>query len=200
MDKKPLVKEDVVGEVEKVEEKVLTIAELEAKLVAAAKAVDLKVVREVSRQLESAEKAKAEVERKAVMKVIDDLTKKVKGLLDKVVEVLKEKGELDKVDGVWYAADFGNASTSCRLLKSTPRAKSEGKGQGSYISRPEKTTDLLNLVGGAVMFEKDTVVTIDKVEVVMKTGTTFKAAHDYSTNGGWRNSVRMALLKEAKLI
>ncbi len=76
----------------------------------------------------------------------------------------------------------------------------KGSGGGGYISRPEKTHDLLNQVGNNVMFEVDTEVTIDKVRQTMKAGMTFKEAWDYSNNGGWRNRVRMAILKEAGLV
>ena len=65
-------------------------------------------------------------------------------------------------------------------------------------STPSK--ELLDKVGENVMFAEDTTRTIQKEEHIMPAGMTFKQAYDYSTNGGWRNSVRMALLKEAGLI
>ena len=46
----------------------------------------------------------------------------------------------------------------------------------------------------------DTKATIDKKEVTLPAGMTYQAAYDYSTNGGWRNRVRMAIAKAAKLV
>ena len=102
--------------------------------------------------------------------------------------------------------DFGairekGINPSCRLVKGK-RSESGGGGSGksSYISNPAKSADLLAQVGNNVMFAEDTACTIDKVEHIMPAGTTFKEAYDFSTNGGWRNRVRMALLKEAGII
>jgi len=181
-------------------EKIRTVELISAELEKAIKAKDYKLVSKLSSEIAKIEAAKEAAEKDAKVKALEAMTAKVKSAIDKVIQTFINSKELDKADGVWYVNDFGEKLTSCRLMKSQPKKRGEGKGSGSYVSRPEKTADLLAQVGSHPMFADDTVVTIDKAEVTMKAGTTLKQAYDYSNNGGWRNRVRMALLKEAGLI
>ena len=50
------------------------------------------------------------------------------------------------------------------------------------------------------MFKVDAVVRIDKKDYTMAAGTTYTQAQAFSTNGGWRNRVRMTLAKELGLV
>ena len=89
-----------------------------------------------------------------------------------------------------------------RLTKGAKKSAGAGEGGGnrSYVANPTRSVDLLAKVGGNIYIKAATTATIDKSEVSLPAGMTFKQAYDFSTNGGWRNRVRMALLKEAGLI
>ena len=150
------------------------------------------------------EKAKKEALQSELVKVTADTLAKLTTYADSLVE----SGELDGAEGIWFALDFGTIrekgiNPSCRLMKGSRKASAGGgasAGKSSYVANPAKSADLLAQVGGNVYFAETTTVTIDKVEQVMDAGMTFKQAYDFSTNGGWRNRVRMALLKEAGVI
>lgn len=149
-----------------------------------------------------AEKAKKEALLSELIAVTQETSSEFSALADRLVDA----GKLEGAEGIWFAFDFGairekGINPSCRLVKSK-RTSGEGGGGGksSYVANPAKSADLLAQVGSNVMFTEDTAVTIDRVEQVMERGTTFKMAYDFSTNGGWRNRVRMALLKEAGII
>ncbi len=161
---------------------------------------DWKLISKLSSELAKLQAAKEQELKDAKLKALAGLTEKVKQAIDKAVQKFVDDKSLDAADGIWYARDFGEKLVEVRLMKSVPRKRGEGKGTGSYVSRPEKTADLLAQVGSHVMFKEATAVTIDKIEQTLKAGTTFQQAYDHSNNGGWRNRVRMALLKEARLI
>lgn len=178
------------------------IVEAEMEKAFAAKPRDGKLISKLAAELAKIDAAHEAAEREAKVKALVAIETEVKKAIMAAIEPFIKSKKLDVAEGVWFAYDFGDKSESIRLLKgSAKKSKTgEGGGGGSYVSRPEKTADLLNQVGAHVMFKEDTVVTIDKQEVTMKAGTTLKQAFDYSNNGGWRNRVRMALLKEAGLI
>ncbi len=183
------------------EVKVADVATLEAQLKAAVTKGDYKAVRQIAKELDDAEKAQAAAERELKLKALADTTLKVKQKIDAVVQKMIDSKELDFADGVWYANDFGSTETSCKLMKSavkTGTGKSSGKG--SYKPCDIPTSELLAKVGDNVMFPEATVVTIDKVEQTIPAGMTFSEALKYSTNGGWRNRVVMAIRKEAGAI
>ena len=161
---------------------------------------DMKQVSKLAGEIAKLDAASESAEREAKVKALADKTIKVKSAIDKAVQKFMDDGSLDVADGVWYSYDFGTKESTCKLSKGTAKKAGTGGGSGSYVSRPEKTADLIAQVGSHPMFKEETVVTIDKVEHTMKAGTTLKEAFDYSNNGGWRNRVRMALLKEAGLI
>jgi hypothetical protein len=129
-------------------------------------------------------------------------TAQAKTQIDAFIQDMIDSKEYDGAEGFWYAKDFGEVESTLKLTKSARKASvaGESSGKSSYVANPAKSADLLAQVGANVMFEEDTEVTIDKVAQTISAGTTFKEAYDYSTNGGWRNRVRMALLKEAGII
>lgn len=197
-----------------------SMAQLQTSMTDAVGKKDWKAVSAIAKQIagleaekEKLEDEKKKAEREAKLAGLATATKNVAIAFNATVngkavqDAIKALG--DVCEGVWFALDFGQPqevgiNPTVRLVKITKGAKGgaakTGNGSGSYISRPEKTADLLAQVGDNVMFKADTAVTIDKKEVTIKAGTTFKEAHDFSDNGGWRNRVRMALLKEAGLV
>ena len=204
-----------------VEETVKTKDDLMAGMQVAVSASDWKAVSKISAEIakmvateEKAEKdvklavlAEATISVKNIFDIIitaiadaKPMSDKLAGNLTNAINKLASDKALDVADGVWFARDFGEGElTSCKLMKAAAKAKSTGATNGSYVSRPEKSADLLAQVGEHVMFAEATEVTIDKVNHTMPAGTTLNEAYKYSTNGGWRNRIRMALLKEAGL-
>lgn len=171
------------------------------------KAKDMKLMGQLSKlytkKEAEAEKTKRDTLLAELVKTTQETLAKFSDLADEMVEA----GTLDGAEGIWFAYDLGailekGINPALRLVKTKRAASGEGvsSGKSSYVANPAKSADLLEQVGGNVMFQEDTTVTIDKVEQVMPVGTTFKKAYDFSTNGGWRNRVRMALLKEAGII
>jgi hypothetical protein len=146
-----------------------------------------------------AEKAK----RDALVNELVEKTANAKARFDELVEELTSSGEYDGAEGFWFAKDFGDVASTLKLTKSARKTAGEGSvssGKSSYVANPAKSADLLAQVGDNVYFAEDTEVTIDKVTQTMPAGMTFKEAYGFSTNGGWRNRIRMALLKEAGVI
>lgn len=168
---------------------------------------DMKLMAQLSKLYTKAEATEEKSKKDALLAELIAVTAETAEGINAFVESLVEAGKLEGADGVWFALDFGairekGINPSCKLIKSTRKATGEGTstGKSSYVANPAKSAELLDKVGGNVMFSEETLVTIDKVEQTMPAGTTFKAAYDHSTNGGWRNRVRMALLKEAGII
>ena len=168
---------------------------------------DMKLMGQLSK-LYTKKEAEAEKSKKeALLAELIQVTQDTAKALTQAVDDMVEAGKLEGAEGIWFAYDFGairekGINPSCRLVKGQ-RSTGEGgggSGKSSYVANPAKSADLLAQVGENVMFAEDTSVTIDKVEQTMAAGTTFKGAYDFSTNGGWRNRVRMALLKEAGII
>lgn len=167
---------------------------------------NMKLMGQLSKLYTKKEGEEEKAKKDALLAELISVTQETLATFHKLAEELEASGKLEGADGIWFAYDFGairekGINPSCRLVKSGRKASGEGGGgKSSYIANPAKSADLLAQVGGSVMFAEDTSVTIDKVEQTMPAGTTFKEAYDYSTNGGWRNRVRMALLKEAGII
>ena len=173
-----------------------------AELGEAYKKGDMKLVSKLASEIAKIDAQAEQAEREAKVKALADMGGKVKTAIMKAIQKFIDNGDLDVADGIWFSYDFADKSESIRLLKGAPKKeKGTGSGSSGYVSVPDvKTADLLAEVGDHVMFKEDTVRKIDKVEHTMKAGTTFKQAFEFSNNGGWRNSVRMALLKEADKI
>lgn len=157
-----------------------TAKQLEAELIAAVDGRNFKEVRRLSGEMA---KTEAEAEKKAVedkKAALSKVTDKVKKAIDKVVQGLIEAKELDAADGVWYSNDFGEQLTTCRLLKSQPKARSGGSG-GAGKKFSITTTELLSKHGDKVM-DSDT-------------GVTFNEAFASNTDGNARYTIRTKLLK-----
>ena len=168
---------------------------------------DMKLMAQLSKLYTKAEAVEEKSKKDALLAELIAVTQKVGTGLAEFIDSMVDSKELEGAEGVWFAYDFGairekGINPSCKLIKSTRKAAGEGSSTGtsSYVANPAKSAELLEKVGGNVMFAEETLVTIDKVEQTIPAGTTFKAAYDHSTNGGWRNRVRMALLKEAGII
>ena len=80
--------------------------------------------------------------------------------------------------------------------KEPPLSRHSQVKRGTYISVLPSSVDMLREVGGEVYVVEDTKVIIDKVEHVLSAGMTYQQAFDFSSNGEWRNKIRMALGKK----
>jgi hypothetical protein len=166
-------------------------------------AKDMKLMGKLSGLHTKAVAAEEKAKKEALQKELAATTTDVMNRLNAVVDEMAEEGLLDGAEGVWFARDFGEIEGSekgvgCRLMKSAPRkAAGEGGsgGKSSYVSGLPSSETMLGEVGDEVYLVEATKVTIDKVEEVLPAGTTYREAYKYSTNGGWRNRVRMALGK-----
>ncbi len=173
-----------------------TEEQIQAAMKQAMEANDWNQVKRLAADLDKmakAEQAKAKAELQSKLAGITDKAKKA---FDALAQKLMDTGDYDGADGFWYVKDFGDASTGMRLTKTAKRVSTgDSAGKSSYVAGFPPNKEMLDLVGDMVMFEADTTVTIDKAEHTISAGTTFKEAHDYSNNGGWRNRVRMSLGK-----
>lgn len=166
------------------------------------KTKDMKLVGQLSKLYTKKEAEAEKAKKDALQTELAKITLDVKVRFDALANELTDSGMLDGADGIWYAKDFGEKLTTCRITKTQRKAAGEStsSGKSSYVANPAKSADLIAQVGDHVYLKEDTTVTIDKVEHALPAGTTFKEAYDFSTNGGWRNRIRMALLKEAGII
>lgn len=181
----------------------MTSEQVLAEMEKAFKSKDMKLVGQLSKLYAKKEQEAEKAARDAMLAKLAETTETVRTTIEKALTELIESGELDGADGVWFAKDFGEQLSTCRLTKTATRKVAEagaGAGKGSYVANPAKSADLLAQVGDRIYLAEATTVTIDKVEHALPAGTTFKQAYDFSQNGGWRNRVRMALLKEAGVI
>ena len=195
------------NEVVVVDYSTMTKDQLFEELGRAYEAKDFKLMGKLSSLVAKAEQADEKAKKDALLAELVETTQMVTKALVKVIKGLIEEGKLDGAEGVFLAWDFGaveekGINPACRLVKSgrKPSEGGGGSGQSSYVANPAKSADLLAQVGDEVMFAEDTEVTIDKVKQLVPAGTTYRDAYDCSTNGGWRNRVRMALLKKAGII
>ena len=147
--------------------------------------------------IEKAQEAekKAEAEKGRI-----ERTQKVLAEMSKLAKKLFESEAFDNDDGVWFAWDRleveeKGINPACRLVKTAKRASTGGTGSGSYKAGYPPSEEMLKVVGDQVMFAEAVSRTIDKVETAIPAGTTYRQAFDLSTNGGWRNTVRMAIGK-----
>ena len=212
MAKQDVVEEETLGvsDEPKVSKEVdyatMTYDQLMVEVGKAWEAKDMKLMGMLSRLATKAEANAEKAKKDALLAELVQTTLDVKARINKLVDDMVSEGVLDGAEGVWYAQDFGEIkevgiNPACRLMKTGRKAGGgESSGKSSYVANPAKSADLLAQVGNDVLFEEDTVRTIDKQEHTMPAGMTYKEAYDYSTNGGWRNSIRMALLKKAGII
>lgn len=186
----------------------MSLDDLQLAIGKAWEARDMKLMGQLSK-LYTKKEAEAEKARKdALVKELVQTTLTVSHRISALVDEIVEDGLLDGAEGVWYARDFGEIiqpgiNPSCRLLKyQSHKAGDKGvsSGKSSYKAGLPSSEDMLKQVGDEVYLAVDTKVTIDKEEKVLPAGTTYREAYEFSTNGGWRNRVRMALGKKAGLI
>lgn len=149
---------------------------------------DFRQVQKISGDIAKAQASAEKALREASQKQLADVTEKVKGVLDKVITKLE--GEIDPellkvMDGVWYARDFGENITSCRLIKSAAKAKTGGGGGGGGKKFSITTNELLAQHGDLLWGDS---------------GKTFNQLYEEAgTDGNKRYQVRMKLLHVAGL-
>ncbi len=165
------------------EEKTKTKAELIAEMKAAANSGNWKAVSKVSTEIGKMVAAEEKTEADKKTAVRDKMTEKVKAVIDKVLQPLIDAKELDDADGVWYVQDFGEALTSCRLVKTATRKAGTGGGAGRKFSNT--TNELVAQYGDKMMGDS---------------GKTFKEAYaEAGTDGNKRYAVRVKILAFAGL-
>jgi len=168
-------------------EVVKTQADLIAEMKQAVDSGDWKAVSRISSAIAKVVAAEEKAEKDAKLAAVVGLTEKVKAAFDKIVQKLTETGELDAADGVWYVNDFGETLTSCRLLKSAPKAKGTSGGTpGKKLNIT--TSELLAQVGESVIEGGDLA------------GMSFKKAYESNTDGNFRYKLRTKMAKKAGLI
>lgn len=172
-----------------------TIERLSAELVEAHKKKDWKAVSKLASAIAKLEAEREQAERDAKVKALEAMTLKVKVAIDKAVQRFIDSKELDVADGIWYSQDFGEKLTTCRLMKSAPKAKRIGGG--TRTSSGESTADLMTKFGDRAMSDKDIIRSVDGREMTIKAGTTFKQAYELSSNGNYRFWIRGQLLKQS---
>lgn len=174
----------------------LTEEQIKAQMTDAVAGGDWTTVKRLAAELDKLAKLAEKAAKDALQQKLAEVTSFVKSAVDKAVQKIMDSGQLDGADGVWYAYDFGDQSSSCRVTKTKAKAApGTGTGKSSYVTGFPPSDEMIALVGDQVMFAEDTDVTINKETVSMKAGMTLKEAYDFSTNGGWRNRVRQALGK-----
>ena len=144
---------------------------------------DFAEVRKIASELAKFQKETEKAEEAAKEAALVKMTAEVKAVLDKALAPLIASKRLDKADGVWYANDFGEKLTSCRLSKGKATHKGGGGGGKKF---DVSTDDLLKQFGGSPF----------KVEG-KDTAQTIKAAYDSNTDGNFRYKIRTQLLKLA---
>lgn len=163
-------------------------AQLKADLQTALDSGEWSEVAKVSKELSrvDADARRAEVD--ALQAVMAETTEKVRGIIDKVVAKMKDSGDLEGADGVWYANDFSGTDVSgVKLLKIAPRKTGTGTRGDTTRKFSVKTEELL------AQFGSETIPADGKLSAF--TGQTYQQAYDFSTEGNHRYQVRTALLK-----
>jgi hypothetical protein len=196
----------------------LTEEQLQGKMVEAVAKKDWAEVKKLSALLTKLDNDAKVALKAEAQKKLAETSSKVKAIFDQIktfltagqapskearqalsAELAKLTGkELDGVDGIWYAMDFGTTDSSIKLMKAKTTSTTGGStsgSKGSYVAGYPSSEEMLKLVGDQVMFEAETDVVINKENHKMAAGTTFNTAYAFSTNGGWRNRVRMHIGK-----
>lgn len=191
----------------------MTTDQLLVEMGKAYEAKDMKLMGQIAKVHTATEKAEEKVKKdkleSKLQEIVGETLKEITSLVDKLVDA----GKLDGAEGVWFAYDMGEKrekgiNPACRLTKTSRRTSTgTSTGTGSYTPNDAKSKDVLDTeddegvkFGEHILFSVATERKIDKAAVTMPAGMTYREAYNYSTNGGWRNSVRMALLKEAGII
>ena len=165
----------------KPEVEVKTKKQLLAEMKVAVDSGNFKAVSKISAEIAKLVAAEEKAEREAKQAAAAELSIKVKAQIDAVVKKLIDSKALDVCDGVWYSYDFGEKLSTCRLLKSQPKAKGGGWRSGVGKRFAISTAELLAKHGDEIANSE--------------TGETFKQAYEKDTSGNARYRVRMKLLK-----
>ena len=164
------------------------------------KAKELKLMGKLTSLYDKLEKAEAKEKKDALLAALVETTQTARKAIKGFIDGMEKDGLLEGAEGVWFAWDFGaveevGINPACRLIKTGSKKADGSPAKSSYVANPAKSSDMLEEVGDDVLFEEDTEVQINKEAHTVPAGMTYKQAYDYSTNGGWRNRIRMALLK-----
>lgn len=156
----------------------LTIDQLMAQMQDAISANDFKAVSQISRKIDTRNRAieKAALDQKRAR--ADEVSGKVLTTYLDAVGSMIDNGELDSFDGIWISHDFGEQQPTCRLMKTATKARSSGNG-GTGKKFDVSTEDMLSRHG----------------EEVYKDGISFNASYQSNTDKNWRYAIRTKLLK-----
>lgn len=136
-----------------------------------------KVSRDIDKIVQGEEKAEKEAKVAALVGITEDVRKALDKAADKFIEAL-DPATLEAMDGIWYARDFEEALTTCRITKGS--AKKSGGSGGGGKKFTISTSELMQKHGSELMGDS---------------GKTFQEAYDEDTGGNSRYKVRMKLLK-----
>ena len=156
----------------------LTIEQLMAQMQDAISANDFKAVSQISRKIDTRNRAieKAALDEKRAK--AEQVGKAVIVAYLGAVQPYIDDGMLDPFEGIWISHDFGEQAPTIRLLKTATKARSSGNG-GAGKKFDVSTEDMLSRHG----------------EEVYKDGMTFSVAYQSNVDKNWRYAIRMKLLK-----
>lgn len=170
-------------------------------------AANLKLMGQLSKLYTKRDAEDEKVKKDTLLAELVKVTRETLIALKSSIDEMVEDGKLEGAEGVWFAYDLcevveAGINPSCRLVKSGRKATGAGEstGKSSYIPGLPPSAEMLKEVADQVYFAKDTPVDIDKKQYTMPAGMTYQEAYEFSTNGGWRNRVRMALGKATGLV
>jgi hypothetical protein len=169
----------------------ITEESLKAQLQEALNSGDFKAVAKVAGELTKFQKAREQAELETKQEAIKDITQKVRTQIEKYIDGLIDKGELDIADGLWVNWNFSDKrevgiNPSVRLMKAQARRQSTGGTARSSKGLPS-TEELIEQYGDDVA---DT-----------ESGMTYRQLYESNTDNHFRyNKVRMPILKAKSLI
>lgn len=184
--KEDWIEEDLVDDAEE-EDLVDTEETLMTEMETAMGSKDWAVVSKVSKKIDTLVKAKEKALEDDRANALDMVSSMVKDEMLKVLNPIVAAGDLDLYDGVWLAYDFGDKEgATLRLTKTAPRVKSVGRSGG----------------GGGKKFAigHEELMAKHGNKVYPKTGLTFVASRDATTDRNERQAIRIAMLKLEGLI
>jgi len=157
---------------------VVSEKQLMADIQKASAAGDYKAVARIAQELVKYQRSKEQAETEAKQRALAAIVLEVKTALDAAVKRLVDSKKLDLADGVWYSMDFGDKSTSCRLLRTATKTLRSGSGGGGKKFA----------VGTAELLQKHG-------NIEYKDGQSFQAAYDSDPDKNKRYAIRESLLK-----
>ena len=182
--------------------------ELRAQLKAAVNSEDWVLSSKLSSELKRMEVAEQQKALEQAQLAARAVTEQFKSVIDKAIgktiAELEGVGKLDKLDGVWYSMDFGDAMengmrpSSCRVLKQAAKALS-GKSGGGGVGKkfPIGYKELMGEFGSLPVTEADSSF---RSKLKGHEGQTWQEAYDSDTDGNYRYAIREALLHKKGLI